>query len=108
MKKTAILAIILASSIGSYAQTEKIAHRSHSGSDKTFKVRRNGNFGITPEMKKTIDTRNAALKAAADSIARKHKMDSLGYKPKQDTLKTPVISLTHKKKPVRKYKKSGA
>jgi hypothetical protein len=108
MKKTAILAIILAFSFGSYAQTEKIAHRSHSGSDNTFRVRGNGNFGITPGMQKQIDTRNAALKAAADSIARRAKMDSLGYKPKSDSLKTPVINLTHKKKPLRKYKKTGS
>lgn len=83
MKKTAFLIIILAFSFSSYAQTEKIAQRSHSGSDKTFKVTGYNNWGDTPAMRAEREKRDAEMKAKADSIARKKQADSLAKQKPQ-------------------------
>ncbi|MEP7238684.1 MAG: hypothetical protein ABI685_12485 [Ferruginibacter sp.] len=90
MKKTAFLLIILAFSFHSYAQTEKIAHRSHSGKDKTFRVTGYNNWGETPEMRAERLKRDSIMKAKADSIANKKRIDSVAkqttQKPKRNKL----------------------
>ena len=97
MKKTAILVIILAFTFSSYAQTEKIAHRSHSGKDKTFRVTGYNNWGETPAMRAERLKRYSILKAKADTVANKKRVDS---QTKQTSRKPK------KAKPVKKAVKS--
>jgi hypothetical protein len=91
MKKTAFLLIILAFSFNSYAQTEKIAHRSHSGKDKTFRVTGYNNWGETPAMRAERVKRDSIMKAKADSIANKKRADSLAKQTPQKSKKTKPV-----------------
>lgn len=87
MKKTLFLFIILAFSFNGYAQTERIAHRSHSGKNSTFKITGYNNWGETRAMKAEREKREAIMKAKADSIARKKQADSLAKQKPQKSRK---------------------
>lgn len=71
MKQTAIIIIVLIFSFKAYSQTERIAHRSHSGKDNTFKVTGYNNWGETPAMKAEREKRDSIMKAKADSVSKK-------------------------------------
>jgi hypothetical protein len=76
MKRISILACIVFLSQASDAQTKKIAHRSHSGTNKTFTAKGESNFGATPEMIKRSDSlRRERLQK--DSISKARITDSL-------------------------------
>lgn len=85
MKKIILLLVVVFAASQAFAQTKRIEHRSHSGSNKTFTTKGNSNFGITPEMKKKRDSADAKAK---DTLAKK-----------ADTVQT-----TKKKKAVKKKK----
>ena len=94
MKKTAALLIILAFSFNSYAQTEKIAHRSHSGKDKTFRITGNDNWGIPSTVNKKPAKPDSVSKNRADSIANKKRADSL---------QKPTLTRAKRPKPLKKH-----
>ena len=94
MKRTVALLLILAFSFHGHAQTEKIAHRSHSGKDGTFRVTGYNNWGETPAMRAERLKRDSLLKARADSIA---------YKKRADSLAKPTPHRTKRAKPVKKH-----
>ncbi len=104
MKKLIFTLVILLVFASSYAQTEKIALRSHSGKDKTFKITGNDNWGVTPAMQDAIRKRDSALKARADSIARKAVIDSMAMKPVADSSKQTKVYRKPKYKHTVKYK----
>jgi hypothetical protein len=91
MKKTAFLLIILVFSFNSYAQTERIAHRSHSGKDNTFTVTGYNNWGETPGMRAERLKRDSIMKAKADSIANKKRKDSLAKQAPQKPKRTKSV-----------------
>lgn len=104
MKILTILLISLAFFFKSYAQTARIAHRSHSGSDNTFKVTGSDNWGIPSGMQERIQKRDSALKARADSIARKARFDSLLHnRPRVDTSAKAWIHPAKKPKATKKH-----
>jgi len=91
MKITIILFLALAFSCATYAQTEKIAHRSHSGKNSTFRYTGYNNFGATPSMIEEQRKRDSAFRARPDSIKKKAEFDSLYNKPATPkTKKTPA------------------
>lgn len=59
-----------------FAQTKKIEHRSHSGSDKTFATTTSSNFGLSPEVKKRWDS-TRKINLQKDSIEKARKADSI-------------------------------
>jgi hypothetical protein len=75
--KPSFLLLAIGISISSlFAQTKKIAHRSHSGSNKTFTTKGESNFGATPEMIRRSDSlRRERLQK--DSINKVRIADSL-------------------------------
>ncbi len=107
MKTLLFLFIIFAFSLNGFSQTEKIAHRSHSGKDAAFRIRGNGNWGISPEMIHEQQKRDSAMKARADSIARKLKADSIAPKIKSgDIGKQRSIDKKQKANAVKKQPKT--
>jgi len=71
-----MLTLILLSTSILFAQTKKIAHRSHSGSDRTFTIKGESNFGATPEMIRRSDSLRRE-RARRDSIEKVRISDSL-------------------------------
>lgn len=82
MKKIILCACIVFTAITSFAQTKRIEHRSHSGSNKTFTTKGNSNFGITPEMKKKKESTTVKVK---DTVVQK--VDSTKPKTKKKIVK---------------------
>lgn len=82
MKKLILCVCIIFAATASFAQTKRIEHRSHSGSNKTFTTRGNSNFGLTPEMKKKKDS---AVAKAKDITAQK--IDTIKAKPRKKVSK---------------------
>lgn len=68
MKKIIVLLIVIFATTQSFAQTKKIEHRSHSGSNKTFTTKGNSNFGLSPEI---IKKRDSAIAKAKDTLTKK-------------------------------------
>jgi hypothetical protein len=85
MKKIILLLVIVFAASQAFAQTKRIEHRSHSGSNKTFTTKGNSNFGLSPEI---IKKRDSTAAKAKDTLAKK-----------ADTVQT-----TKKKKAVKKKK----
>lgn len=85
MKKIILLLVVVFAASQAFAQTKRIEHRSHSGSNKTFTTKGNSNFGITPEMKKK---RDSVATKAKDTLAKK----------------ADIVQTTKKKKVVKKKK----
>lgn len=109
MKKIFFFAFILLAGSATKAQTMKIAHRSHSGSNASFVINTTeGNFGETPEMKKKrLDANllrdSIAMKREADSIA---KMNLIIQQTNEAAVKAAADSLAKvnkKKKNKRRY-----
>ena len=90
MKSIFVLIVMMACASASFAQTKKIEHRSHSGSEKTFTTKGSSNFGLDPQTQRRWDsTRKANMRR--DSIDKAKKADSLkraNTKPKKDSTKT--------------------
>ncbi len=82
MKKLILCVCIIFAATASFAQTKRIEHRSHSGTNKTFTTKGNSNFGITPEMKKKKDS---AVAKAKDTVVQK--VDSTKPKTKKKIVK---------------------
>jgi hypothetical protein len=83
MKKILLLSAFVFISIISFSQTKRIAHRSHSGKDKSFNIAAGtDNFGLpVPDSTKTkIKNKN--------KNKTKPVKDSLPAMPAKDTLKT--------------------
>jgi len=93
-KMLLLLLLVAGTAATTFAQTKKIAHRSHSGKASTFTIDGADNFGLTPEMKR----KEMERKAKADSVRMKQKADSLSKQPKKDTLSAPVTR-TKRKRP---------
>ncbi len=88
MKKIFMLVLMVCSASILFAQTKKIAHRSHSGSDRTFTIKGESNFGATPEMIRRSDSlRRERVKR--DSIEKMRIADSLKKAAKKQK-KTPA------------------
>lgn len=85
------------------AQTARIAHRSHSGKNNTFKAAGKDNWGLPSNYMEKRAKEEAARKAKEDSIALKLKADSMAVKPPLSGNKKKAISC--KKKKVKKNKK---
>lgn len=66
-KITVILSCLLFGSVVLNAQTQRIAHRSHSGSNKTFIITTNENWGLSPAQEKKMEIERIKL----DSIKQK-------------------------------------
>ena len=81
MKKIILGTCLVFASITSFAQTKKIEHRSHSGSNKTFTTKGNSNFGLTPEVKKKRDSAAKAI----DTVVQK--VDTIKLKTKKKMVK---------------------
>lgn len=88
MKPAILFFALILSTSSLFAQTKKIAHRSHSGSDKTFITKGNSNFGITPEMKREQEKQKQLEKAKKDSIARADSLAKAKPAPKSKKAKT--------------------
>lgn len=68
MKKIILCACIVFTAITSFAQTKRIEHRSHSGSNKTFTTKGNSNFGLTPEVKRKRDSATKAIDTVVQKV----------------------------------------
>lgn len=68
MKKIILGACIVFAATTSFAQTKRIEHRSHSGSNKTFNTKGDGNFGLRPEMKKKKDSADKATDTVIQKV----------------------------------------
>lgn len=93
-KMLLLLLLVAGTSATTFAQTKKIAHRSHSGKAATFTIDGRDNFGLGEEQKKQMEM---ARKAKSDSIRMKQKADSLSRQPKKDTLSPPVTRTKRKR-----------
>jgi hypothetical protein len=93
MKKTILSFALFISLTSLSAQTKKIAHRSHSGKNETFRLKSSGdNFGLAPgnttkpvkdpNTKKTDNT-NHATSVNKNSSNQKSKKDSIPEKKKK-------------------------
>ncbi len=60
-----------------FAQTKRIAHHSHSGSDTEFTTSASDNFGISPQMERQMDSTRKERKRVDDSVRVAHYRDSL-------------------------------
>ena len=100
MKPVFLFIVCIALSTACFSQTKRIAYRSHSGSNASFTLAGEGNFGLPSEeamkrMEAERKRREAENKRIRDSIAKaekkagKNKMKN--KKPAQDTLQKPVI-----------------
>jgi len=86
MYKHLFLAVSLAAMCTvSSAQTKRIAHRSHSGSNISFSTKGTDNFGLPPESRRkpVKDTAKAATPAKADSTKRKAPQPASKDRPKK-------------------------
>lgn len=83
MKKITLLVLSICIGYCSFAQTKKVEHRSHAGSNNTFTTKGNSNFGLPPNYKEERRRMDSLRKAKElqDSIAKKKQADSLA-KPK--------------------------
>lgn len=81
MKKIILFVCIVFAALTSFAQTKRIEHRSHSGSNKTFTTKGNSNFGLRPEVKKKKDSADKAM----DTVVKK--VDSTKPKTKTKVVK---------------------
>lgn len=94
MKQVLFLLICTTLSVACFSQTKRVAHRSHSGSNSTFTLTGEGNFGDPgePIIKKSLE------RMRLDSIAKakeKIKNDSLKMKkPVKDSIRKPDSSNT--------------
>jgi hypothetical protein len=99
MKPVFLFIVCIALSTACFSQTKRIAHRSHSGSNASFTLAGEGNFGLPSEeamkrMEADRKRREAENKRIQDSIAKaekktgKNKMKN--KKPVKDTLQKPV------------------
>ncbi|HEX2628435.1 MAG TPA: hypothetical protein VHM26_05480 [Chitinophagaceae bacterium] len=100
MKPVFLLLVCIAFSAACFSQTKRIAHRSHSGSNASFTLSGEGNFGLPSEaeMKRMAEERKkreAENKRIQDSIAKAEKKAGKNKvknkKPVQDSLQKPVI-----------------
>jgi hypothetical protein len=88
MKPVILLIVSVAFSIACFSQTKRIAHRSHSGSNQSFSLSGEGNFGLPSEtalkrMEEERKRREAEEKRIQDSIAKADK--KAGKKKKNKT-----------------------
>jgi hypothetical protein len=70
MKKILLLALIISVSSPLFAQTKRIAHRSHSGKNSTLVMTTGDNFGL-PEHKKKDSTQKPAPVIKKKPLGRK-------------------------------------
>lgn len=68
MKKILLSVSIIFAATASFAQTKRIEHRSHSGSNKTFTTKGNSNFGLTPEVKRKRDSAAKAIDTVVQKV----------------------------------------
>jgi len=75
MKKIFLLGIVAFISCAAFAQTKKIAHRSHSGKNSTLVMTTGDNFGIpVPSRKDTVVIKkDTTIKTPAKKYSRKKK-----------------------------------
>lgn len=80
--------LAMACTVAAFAQTKKIEHRSHSGTDRTFTTKGDSNFGLSPETKRRMDSLRR-VDMRRDSIAKAKKADSLkrAAKSRKDSTK---------------------
>ncbi len=104
MKKfTLLLLLILFFSASMFAQTKRIAHRSHSGNALHYALIEMDNLGLSPDMARKMSRRydsTQKVKLKQDSINSRHQMDSLKRLKKSD-----VKNKGQKKKPLKINKK---
>jgi len=78
MKIRLVLLPVLAMFVtASFAQTKRIAHHSHSGSDAEFATGGSDNFGLSPQMERQMDSARKEKQRLDDSIRVSHYRDSL-------------------------------
>jgi len=75
MKKV-VLVLLLSGAVQVFGQTKKIAHRSHSGSDASFDMDSEDNFGLYPAYKKQ----------EKDSTVKKHAIAGKDSTPAKKTI----------------------
>lgn len=88
--KSIFVIMLMVCTTALFAQTKKIEHRSHSGSNKTFTIKGDSNFGLSPTEKRRMDSLRR-VDMQRDSIAKAKKADSLkraNTKHKKDSTKT--------------------
>jgi hypothetical protein len=71
--------LLLCSSLFGISQTKRIAHHSHSGSDATFALGGDDNFGLSPAMQRAMDS----TRHTRDSIRIACYRDSIKHVPKK-------------------------
>jgi hypothetical protein len=98
MKPVFLFIVCIALSTACFSQTKRIAHRSHSGSNTSFRLAGEGNFGLPSEsaLKRMVEDRKkreAENKRIQDSIAKADKKAGKmkNKKPVKDSLQKPVI-----------------
>ena len=95
LKLSIILSCMVASTLALSAQTQRIAHRSHSGNNKTFTVTTNENWGLGPEQAKRM-------------LIDRNKLDSIKQKSVQaDTARKVAIKQIAKDKAKKQSKTRG-
>lgn len=97
MKKLCFLLLIGAIGTTANAQTARIAHRSHSGSNKNFSITGYGNFGLGEEEKKarenkkkkdiTITATDTIMKTVADTVGKTILLPKKQLRPKKKVKK---------------------
>lgn len=98
MKPVFLFIVCIALSTACFSQTKRIAHRSHSGSNASFTLAGEGNFGLPSpaEMKRMEEERKkreVENKRIQDSIAKAEKKAGKmkNKKPVKDSLPKPII-----------------
>lgn len=110
MKKlTLLISLILLFSASIFAQTKRIAHRSHSGTSIHHSLLESDNLGLPPEMERRFDSINALNIKRQDSIKKANRLDSIkrtekakkSNKKKKTTVKPqPIKEKKQKTKPL--------
>ena len=81
MKKILLCSVLAIASTVAFSQTKLIAHRSHSGSNRTFSINESGNFGLPSHKRDTITVKQDSVKRMKN---QKLKEKPYVVKPKKD------------------------
>jgi hypothetical protein len=91
MKKLSFVLILMCISTICLSQTKKIAHRSHSGSNKTFSIIGAGNFGL-PEHKASDSTKKKETVRKDSTLVQTPPAKKASSRKTKPVKKTPAVS----------------
>lgn len=101
MKKFIFPLLLLALTTTAQAQTKRIAHRSHSGSAKSFNIKGDDNFGLPSNYEnkyKTVEVKKDTSTTKGTDTTKKKKPTQPAVKPKTEAPKSKKAAKAAKTK----------